>query len=190
MDTAETVDLTTSVLYSTAATARRMHDDVDAEDPTTSDILHAILERLEQLAWMIDAENRIANRRVDSVEVGTARHRVRADGFVFSQRSIPVELIWSRSGLRRTCAPLSALDLCVSDVGGDAIDQVLRTRAATLADLNEAVRGTRCTGRATMLDAGCCWTREPNPGQRLSGPRIGCCGPQASTGGWPTIHSS
>lgn len=64
VDTAETVDLITSALYDTAATARRIHDDVDAEDPTTSDILHAILERLEQLAWMIDAENRIANRSI------------------------------------------------------------------------------------------------------------------------------
>ncbi len=30
----------------------------------TADILHTVLERLEQLAWMIDAENRIANRSI------------------------------------------------------------------------------------------------------------------------------
>ena len=48
-------------LYAASGTARRIHDDVDAEDPTTADILHAIIERLEQLAWMIDAENRVAN---------------------------------------------------------------------------------------------------------------------------------
>ena len=64
VDTAETVDLITAALYATAGTARRIHDDVDAEDPTTADILHAILERLEQLAWMIDSENRIANRSI------------------------------------------------------------------------------------------------------------------------------
>lgn len=64
VDTAETVDLITAALYATAATARRIHDAVDAEDPTSADILHAILERLEQLAWMIDAENRIANRSI------------------------------------------------------------------------------------------------------------------------------
>ena len=67
VDTAETVDLIVGALYgvaATAATARRIHDDVDAEDPTTSDILHGILERLEQLAWMIDSENRIANRSI------------------------------------------------------------------------------------------------------------------------------
>jgi starvation-inducible DNA-binding protein len=62
VNTAETVDLVTASLYAVAGTARRIHDDVDAEDPTTADILHAIIERLEQLAWMIDAENRVANR--------------------------------------------------------------------------------------------------------------------------------
>ncbi|MBZ5736679.1 Dps family protein [Nocardioides mangrovi] len=61
INTAETVDLVTASLYAVAGTARRIHDDVDAEDPTTADILHAIIERLEQLAWMIDAENRVAN---------------------------------------------------------------------------------------------------------------------------------
>ena len=64
VDTAETVDLITAAIYATAATGRRIHDDVDREDPTTSDILHSILERLEQLAWMIDSENRIANRSI------------------------------------------------------------------------------------------------------------------------------
>jgi starvation-inducible DNA-binding protein len=64
VDTAETVDLITAALYATAGTARRIHDDVDAEDPTTADLLHAVLERLEQLAWMVDSENRIANRSI------------------------------------------------------------------------------------------------------------------------------
>jgi starvation-inducible DNA-binding protein len=61
VSTADTVDLITASLYAVTGTARRIHDDVDAEDPTTADILHAIIERLEQLAWMIDAENRVAN---------------------------------------------------------------------------------------------------------------------------------
>ena len=62
VDTATTVDLTVAALYAVAGTARKIHDDVDAEDPTTADLLHAILLRLEQLAWMTDAENRIAGR--------------------------------------------------------------------------------------------------------------------------------
>ncbi|MDF9715063.1 DNA starvation/stationary phase protection protein [Nocardioides sp. ChNu-153] len=61
IDTARCVDLIVGALYAVAGTARRIHDEVDAEDPTTADILHTILERLEQLAWMIDAENRTAN---------------------------------------------------------------------------------------------------------------------------------
>jgi starvation-inducible DNA-binding protein len=64
VDTGETVDRITAALYAVAGTARTIHDDVDAEDPTTADILHAVLERLEQLAWMIDSENRIANRSI------------------------------------------------------------------------------------------------------------------------------
>ncbi|GAB2873967.1 Dps family protein [Nocardioides pacificus] len=62
VNTAECVDLITAALYAVCGTARRIHDDVDAEDPTTADILHTILERLEQLAWMIDSENRVANK--------------------------------------------------------------------------------------------------------------------------------
>jgi starvation-inducible DNA-binding protein len=62
VDTADCVDQVVAAIYATAGTARRIHDEVDAEDPTSADMIHAILERLEQLAWMIDAENRRANR--------------------------------------------------------------------------------------------------------------------------------
>ena len=61
INTKDGVDYIVSALYAVAGTARRIHDSVDDEDPTTADILHAILERLEQFAWMIDAENRTAN---------------------------------------------------------------------------------------------------------------------------------
>lgn len=64
VDTADAVDAIVASLYATAGTARRIHDEVDAEDPTTADVLHAILERLEQLAWMIDAENRVATSAI------------------------------------------------------------------------------------------------------------------------------
>lgn len=62
VDTAETVDLITDRLYATARTMRSIHDDVDEEDPTSADILHGIIEKLEQYAWMVGAENRVANR--------------------------------------------------------------------------------------------------------------------------------
>jgi len=58
VDTRETVDLIVARLEATVGTVRGVHDQVDGEDPTSSDILHAILERLEQFAWMVSAENR------------------------------------------------------------------------------------------------------------------------------------
>ncbi|MEH3053146.1 MAG: DNA starvation/stationary phase protection protein [Patulibacter minatonensis] len=62
VDTAETVDLITERLYAVAGTIRDVHDDVDEEDPTTADLFHAFLEKLEQFAWMVSAENRVAGR--------------------------------------------------------------------------------------------------------------------------------
>lgn len=64
VDTAETVDLIVAALYAVAGTARRIHDAVEAEDPTTANLLQEVLVRVEQLAWMIDAENRVANRSI------------------------------------------------------------------------------------------------------------------------------
>jgi len=58
VDTSETIDLITVRLEAVVATMRRVHDDVDDEDPTSADILHAVIEKLEQFAWMISAENR------------------------------------------------------------------------------------------------------------------------------------
>lgn len=60
VDTAEVVDLMTERIDATVGTVREVHDDVDDEDPTSADILHGILERLEQLSWMVSAENRVA----------------------------------------------------------------------------------------------------------------------------------
>ncbi|WP_348787686.1 DNA starvation/stationary phase protection protein [Leifsonia sp. NPDC080035] len=58
IDTAAAVDLITNRLESVVRTMRSVHDDVDEEDPTSADLLHAIIERFEQLAWMVSAENR------------------------------------------------------------------------------------------------------------------------------------
>lgn len=61
VDTSDTVDLVTQRMYGVIGTLRDVHDTVEEADPTTADILHGILERLEQLAWMVSAENRVAN---------------------------------------------------------------------------------------------------------------------------------
>ncbi|MBN6190330.1 DNA starvation/stationary phase protection protein [Aneurinibacillus sp. BA2021] len=58
VSTTETTDLVTERLEATVATLRGVHDDVDEEDPTSADLLHAVIERLEQFAWMVSAENR------------------------------------------------------------------------------------------------------------------------------------
>lgn len=57
--TNDVVDLMTERLDAVAATCRDVHDAVDDEDPTSADILHAVLERVEQLSWMVAAENRM-----------------------------------------------------------------------------------------------------------------------------------
>lgn len=61
--TTEVIDLMTERLDSVCGTCRDVHDDVDDEDPTSADILHAVLERLEQLSWMVSAENRTPKKR-------------------------------------------------------------------------------------------------------------------------------
>jgi starvation-inducible DNA-binding protein len=57
-NTAEVVDRITTRIYAAVETLRRVHDAVDAEDPTTADILHAQIDGLEKLAWLIKSENR------------------------------------------------------------------------------------------------------------------------------------
>jgi starvation-inducible DNA-binding protein len=57
-DVATVVDLMTARLYAAAGTARTIHDSVDAEDPSTADLLHQVIDELEKEAWMISAENR------------------------------------------------------------------------------------------------------------------------------------
>ncbi|MBT2250807.1 DNA starvation/stationary phase protection protein [Arthrobacter sp. BHU FT2] len=54
--TKDTVKLITARLERTVKTMRDVHDEVDDEDPTSADLLHAVIERLEQLAWMVNAE--------------------------------------------------------------------------------------------------------------------------------------
>lgn len=56
--TAEVVDLITARIYAAVDTLRAVHDEVDAEDPSTADILHQLIDGLEKLAWLIKSENR------------------------------------------------------------------------------------------------------------------------------------
>ncbi|BCI53673.1 DNA starvation/stationary phase protection protein [Mycolicibacterium litorale] len=56
--TSEVVDLITVRIAATVDTMRAVHDAVDAEDPSTADILHQLIDGLEKLAWLIKSENR------------------------------------------------------------------------------------------------------------------------------------
>ncbi|MGP7961423.1 Dps family protein [Sanguibacter sp. A247] len=58
VSTADVVDLVVTAIEATTGTVRRVHDEVDEDDPTSADILHGILEQLEQYAWFVSAEKR------------------------------------------------------------------------------------------------------------------------------------
>ena len=60
--TTDVIDLITERLENTVGTCRDVHDAVDEEDPTSADLLHQIIEKLEQYAWMVSAEKRVPNR--------------------------------------------------------------------------------------------------------------------------------
>ncbi|WP_040824791.1 Dps family protein [Nocardia jiangxiensis] len=57
-NTSTIVDLMTDQLYRTAGALRTVHDEVDAEDPTTADLLHQIIGGIEKQAWMLGSESR------------------------------------------------------------------------------------------------------------------------------------
>jgi very-short-patch-repair endonuclease len=78
---------------------------------------------------------------VRTIDVAAATRLARRQGFTFSRRHIPAELVVERAGLRYTAPALTAIDLATFECA-DAIDIALRTRAATLEGMNEAVRLT------------------------------------------------
>ena len=58
LSTTEAVDLITTRIYAAVNTARFVHDAVDTADPSSADLLHAIINDLEKAAWMLKSENR------------------------------------------------------------------------------------------------------------------------------------
>ncbi|WP_309124305.1 DNA starvation/stationary phase protection protein [Arthrobacter sp.] len=57
VDTKDTVTMVVAMLEAAVGRMRQVHDQVDEEDPTTADILHGMIEKFEQYAWMVNAEN-------------------------------------------------------------------------------------------------------------------------------------
>ncbi|UEL29006.1 Dps family protein [Pseudarthrobacter sp. L1SW] len=68
--TKDTVKLITARLERTVQTMRDVHDEVDEEDPTSADLLHAAIERFEQLAWMVNAETMASSASVTEPSKG------------------------------------------------------------------------------------------------------------------------
>jgi starvation-inducible DNA-binding protein len=54
----DTVDAVVERIAQTVEVVREVHDAVDAEDPTSADILHEIIAGLEKQAWFLSSENR------------------------------------------------------------------------------------------------------------------------------------
>lgn len=61
--THDAIDLMTTAIEKTVGTMRAVHDEVDEADATSADILHGILEKLEQQAWFLSAETRNPTQR-------------------------------------------------------------------------------------------------------------------------------
>ena len=90
-----------------------------------------------------------ASRWWPELEIETVRAavraRTRAAGFSFSERTIPPGQIVRSTLLRYTSPALTALDLCL-ELGPEAIDRVLASRAATLGLLRAAL--SACPNRS------------------------------------------
>jgi len=51
------VDLVTERLYTATRSLRYVHDEVDAEDSSTANLLHTVINQLEKQAWILSVEN-------------------------------------------------------------------------------------------------------------------------------------
>lgn len=56
--THDAIELMVQAIDTTVGTMREVHDGVDEDDPTTADILHEFIAKLEQQSWFIGAELR------------------------------------------------------------------------------------------------------------------------------------
>lgn len=78
---------------------------------------------------------------IRAIEVAAPTRLTSRAGYNFSRRHIPSDLVVERAGLRFTAPALTAIDLATF-VCADALDIALRTRAATLGGMYEALRLT------------------------------------------------
>jgi very-short-patch-repair endonuclease len=87
---------------------------------------------------------------VGTIGVAGSTRLASRPGYTFSRRHIPAELVIERAGLRYTAPALTAIDLATFECA-DAIDIALRTRAATLGGMYQALRLTPNQERPRLL---------------------------------------
>ncbi|KRE76307.1 Dps family protein [Arthrobacter sp. Soil763] len=68
INTKDAIDKIVAALEAAVGTMRKVHDEVDEEDPTTADLLHAFIAKFEQYAWMVNAETMRASASVTTAE--------------------------------------------------------------------------------------------------------------------------
>lgn len=95
--------------------------------------------------------------RVDDIDLALAGSRAIGRPYRVERRRIPPEWVTTVGGVRMTTPALTAIDLC-PQLEGDAIDRVLRLRAASLADLWAALhsapgRRDNSLRRTLLLDS-------------------------------------
>ncbi|MET3143972.1 UNVERIFIED_ORG: starvation-inducible DNA-binding protein [Arthrobacter sp. UYEF2] len=66
INTKDAIERMVAALEAAVGTMRKVHDEVDEEDPTTADLLHEFIAKLEQFAWMVNAETMKASASVTS----------------------------------------------------------------------------------------------------------------------------
>jgi starvation-inducible DNA-binding protein len=64
INTKDAIERIVAALEAAVGTMRKVHDEVDEEDPTSADLLHEFIARLEQFAWMVNAETMKATASV------------------------------------------------------------------------------------------------------------------------------
>ena len=68
INTKDAIERIVAALEAAVGTMRKVHDEVDEEDPTTADLLHAFIAKFEQYAWLVNAETMRANSSVTTVD--------------------------------------------------------------------------------------------------------------------------
>jgi len=68
INTEDAIERIVAAMEAAVGTMRKVHDEVDEEDPTSADLLHEFIARLEQFAWMVQAENMKPTAKVTAAD--------------------------------------------------------------------------------------------------------------------------